>query len=137
MKIILLSGNKSTGKTSTFHMLYDELTKGVKNPPKKIMEGGSRDFQCVLPYKGKKVALHSHGDLLYRVYYAPIIYSEVHYLILAHSKGGIYKNWIINLVKKKTKHAKHKLITKTVSNNKANYSTANMKDCLAIKAAIK
>jgi len=136
MKIILLSGDPNTGKTTTFHTLYDQLTQGIKNPPPK--QGGKKrgDFHCVLKYKGKQVALHSHGDIMHIVYRAIIMYSEVDYLILAHSIGGREMNRIRNAVLKYTQHC---LISKTVSKStisKQIWNANNLKDCQKIIKAI-
>jgi Cdc6-like AAA superfamily ATPase len=133
MKIILLSGRKGTGKTTTVHLLYDELIR-CKAKLLQMKKIGRNDYEWVVLYKGKKVALQSHGDIMYRVYQAPIIYSYVDCLVLAHSQGGVQKNRIKNLIQGLKKQ--HILIPKTVSRNNANYAADNMKDCMAMKAAI-
>lgn len=139
MKIILLSGKPKTGKTTTFKVLYDQMTKGMKNPPiKHRILNSVNDFQCMpFLYKSKKVALFSLGDIMYLVYEAIIKYSEVDYLILAHSQGGSQMDRISAAVEQYDQHC---LIPKTVSKPNASQQTKdadNMKDCQNIIAAIK
>lgn len=76
MKIILLSGKANVGKTSTMIQLYDELKR--RDEKMKVLKGAGpkpsakktrklEDFDCLVVYKGKKVALHSPGDLYHDV----------------------------------------------------------------------
>lgn len=66
MKIILLAGNANAGKTSTMNIVYDRLIReGAildKGTPPEQSEKRKKDFECVLLYKGQKVAIHSEGD---------------------------------------------------------------------------
>jgi len=91
MKIILLSGNHSIGKTTTLNLVYDQLIQGMQNPPpkKKIQFGSPDDFESSpLQYNGKTVAIYSLGDTLYRVYDAIIRYcGTVDVLIIACRTG--------------------------------------------------
>ncbi|PBC74587.1 hypothetical protein SAMN02745108_02421 [Fibrobacter intestinalis] len=68
MKIILLAGNANVGKTSTMNIVYDRLIReGAildKGTPPEQSEKRKKDFECVLLYKGQKVAVHSEGDFL-------------------------------------------------------------------------
>jgi len=73
------------------------------------------DFECTLKYKGKKVAIFTLGDTLYRIYEAIIKYSDiVDVIILAHSTGGIGKNHLPNFMKM---CQQHHAIPKTGNNN--------------------
>lgn len=66
MKIILLAGNANVGKTSTMNIVYNRLIQeGAildKGTPPEQSEKKKKDFECVLLYKGQKVAVHSEGD---------------------------------------------------------------------------
>jgi len=137
MKIILLTGNHKTGKSTTFDVLYNMLTKCMKNPPVKqpIRTGSPEDFQCVIKYKCKKIALYSHGDTLYLIHEAIIRYSEVDYLVLAFSLGGADYQQVLNFIVNNC--PQHTVINKTVSTNAANQVADNKIDCAAIKTAIR
>jgi len=141
MKIIVLTGKPNSGKTTTFEMLYDLLTKNMKNKPKinKIPNTPKKDFQCILTYKKKKVAIFSAGDNLFLICSAIFIYSEFDYIIVAHSQSpsGKDKGRIIEL----TKANKHQtLIVKTECKKGSSQKVidkANAKDCKKIIKAIK
>jgi tRNA uridine 5-carbamoylmethylation protein Kti12 len=90
MKIILLSGKPNTGKSTTLNLLYDKLTKnGVTNiiTNKSILGNPvQKDFECVVTYNNKNIAIFSMGD-----YYGPFIdaiikYSNCYALILAYNE---------------------------------------------------
>ncbi len=65
MKIVILHGKHNCGKTTTFNLLYDELiARGAEIiMPKKDLPA-RKDFECILKYKEKKVALFSLGDYM-------------------------------------------------------------------------
>ena len=116
MKIILLVGPPSTGKTTTLNDLYALLVKGLPNKPQitRIPDNKSRDFECVIPYQGKKVAIFSMGDKEYRNYEAIIKYCGiVDVLILAHSTDGSGK---MRLPTSVATCPQHHLIPKTTDN---------------------
>jgi hypothetical protein len=139
VKIILLTGNPRTGKTTTFNMVYDQLTQGMSPLPTKykIKGGSANDFECTLMYKRKDIAIFSMGDHLHRIYEAIIKYINKDVLIIAHSKGGYVMDKIPrNIARYRSPpHSLHCVINKTVSrnpNNNAMNIANNTIDCQTI-----
>jgi ABC-type cobalamin/Fe3+-siderophores transport system ATPase subunit len=66
MKVIMLLGPGNSGKTKTMNRLYKKL-KGENDEniicPRTQYGGEPCDFECILCYGGKKVALFSMGDM--------------------------------------------------------------------------
>ena len=67
MKVIMLSGPVSSGKTTTINMVYDELIKTAKPIIQRPVSEKIKDFEAVVDYKNargvrQKVALASMGD---------------------------------------------------------------------------
>lgn len=96
MKIVILHGKHNCGKTTTFNLLYDELiARGAEIiVPKKDLPA-RKDFECILKYKEKKVALFSLGDYMFAIGNAVGYYTKADcdVLIVAHSlKTPIHKN---------------------------------------------
>lgn len=63
MKIIMLYGPSSSGKTTTINMVYDQLKKNkstIDISPKEIVE--NNDFKAIIRYKSKTIAFFSRGD---------------------------------------------------------------------------
>ena len=62
MKVIFLKGKHNCGKTTTLNLLYDALMGKAKvvEPRKELP--GKEDFECVLEYNNKKIAIFSLGD---------------------------------------------------------------------------
>ena len=87
MDIIVLSGNPNSGKTTTMNVVYDELiSKGATVVHKKVQVGGNAmDFECVVNYKGKLVAMCSMGDYLMHCCFAAVRYAYCEKLILAYN----------------------------------------------------
>jgi nicotinamide riboside kinase len=119
MRIILLAGNDSTGKTTTINDVFDQITKGMTPPPVKthIPDSCLYDFEATILYLEKKVAFFSLGDILYRVEEAIIKYSHVDVLILAHNIGGPTKKWFADTIRK---YPPHCVIDKTAANDADN-----------------
>jgi ABC-type dipeptide/oligopeptide/nickel transport system ATPase component len=64
MKIALV-GRSSCGKSTTLNLVYDLLVeRGATVEKEKIVLGNpiQKDFECVLNYKGKKIAFYTMGD---------------------------------------------------------------------------
>lgn len=96
MKVVILHGKHNSGKTTTFNHLYDRLLEdgATEIEPKKELPGKD-DFECILKYKGKKIALFSLGDYMFAVGYAVGYYTraECDVLVVAHSmKTTIHEN---------------------------------------------
>jgi len=65
MHIIILRGNKKAGKTPTLQMVYAVLkllNARVIRRPTRITSGNIRDFEAVLSFQNKKVAIFTKGD---------------------------------------------------------------------------
>jgi hypothetical protein len=116
MKIILLMGPPRSQKTTTLNMLYALLTQGLSNPPPKMLIQNipAPDFECVIPYNGKNVAIFSMGDILYRTYDAIIKYCPIaDVLIIAHSTSG---NGKMRLFTSVNAYPQHYVVVKTTNN---------------------
>lgn len=64
MKIIMLSGNSSCGKTTTLNKVYDYINPTIEDIiiAKSKLGGDPKDFECVVKYKGITVAFFTMGD---------------------------------------------------------------------------
>lgn len=76
MKVIMLSGYGSSGKTTTLNMVYDELIRlgATVVRPKSGLGTDPKDFECVLNYRHKNVAIFTMGD-----YYIETIHAMSYY----------------------------------------------------------
>ena len=129
MDIILLSGAPNSGKTTTMNLVYSDLiTRGATVVAPKIIVGGNPlDFECVLKYKGKSVAIFSMGDYLHECWSAVIKYAYCDKLILAYS-DKFAKN-LAPIVGNCHNHV-------VVSKSQGNAATNNPKDTAIIVAHI-
>ena len=57
MKVIMLSGPSSSGKTTVINEVYKMLTGNYFYPSNK-----HKDFECTIQYNGKMIAFKSAGD---------------------------------------------------------------------------
>jgi len=98
MKIIMLAGEHETGKTTTFHVLYDRLTNGMSDKPEKekIRKKSPRDFKCSLTYRGKKIVLFSLGDILYLIIDTIEKYKNTDYILIiaCSTTGPVFKRFV-------------------------------------------
>ena len=95
MKIVALRGGSNSGKTTSLNMLYAELlNRGAKpiNPQHALP--GKNDFECIVEYKGKRVAISTIGDYIFALGLAMGYYSalEVDTLVIADSNKKYVKN---------------------------------------------
>jgi len=65
MKIIMLTGEPDTGKTSTLYFVLEMLfTNGAKiNLIEHIGSADQRDFSSVMEYRGKSIRIFTMGDI--------------------------------------------------------------------------
>ena len=101
MKIIFLKGKHNCGKTTTLNLLYDTLKETAKviEPRRKLP--GKGDFECVLQYNNKKVAIFSLGDYSFAPAVAIGYYTRAKcdILVLAYSlskyihKNGLFEKY--------------------------------------------
>ena len=95
MKIVALRGDSNSGKTTSLNMLYAELlNRGAKpiNPQHALP--GKNDFECIVEYKEKRVAISTIGDYIFALGLAMGYYSalEVDTLVIADSNKKYVKN---------------------------------------------
>jgi len=127
MKIILLEGNKRAGKTPTLQMVYAVLkllNATIINPPSHIPPI-KRDFEAVLSFQNKKVAIFTKGDVQAECKKAITKYAnkKVDVLILAHSS---------NLPQLNTAPHPTVIIQKTVPPNNFEEMSSHIGDCKLI-----
>lgn len=69
MKIIVLTGPSSCGKTTTLNAVYDELVNklGASSTPKQKEGGAANDFSAIVTWHNIKIAILTMGDYAYRV----------------------------------------------------------------------
>ncbi len=125
MKIILLSGNPNTGKTSTLNLVYDELISlgGTILTAKSKLGGNQNDFECLLKFNSKVVAIFSMGDYKYICYEAVAKYSNCDYLVLAYSDK--FKNSMSDFLEK-LQH--HKVVKKSIASEASDFHSCNTTD---------
>lgn len=123
MKVILLSGAPSSGKTTTLNKVYDELIElgAVPLRPKKQLGGNPNDFECVLTYMAKQIAIFTMGDFAIEVIHAMSFYEGMgcDVLIVANSDKTMP-------VKRLSRYPSNVHIWKTMPlNNESNESDKN------------
>lgn len=125
MKIILLSGKPNTGKTTTIGITYENLVKQGASviKAKEPLGKNPMDFEAVLCYRGKTIAIYSMGDFYWKCRGAIKKFAKCDYLILAYSDKF---KW--NLKDAIAKDPKNYVIAKTSN---------NIEDAKAIISAIK
>ena len=71
MKIIMLSGEHDCGKTTTLNLVYGSINPQqtvIIEEKKNINE--MKDFECIIKYKGKKIAFFTLGERAIRLIHA-------------------------------------------------------------------
>lgn len=95
MKVVVLRGGSNSGKTTSLNMLYAELLNRGATPqtPQHALPG-KNDFECIVEYKGKRVAISTIGDYIFALGLAMGYYSalEVDTLVIADSNKKYVKN---------------------------------------------
>jgi tRNA uridine 5-carbamoylmethylation protein Kti12 len=86
VKIILLSGKPSTGKSTALNLLYDKLIESGKCCIlSKKTPSDEFDFECVVKYNNKTIAIVTFGDVLHWATEAIVKYANLDVLVLAYS----------------------------------------------------
>ncbi|MDR0587153.1 MAG: hypothetical protein LBG26_07930 [Treponema sp.] len=115
MKIVLLSGKPGSGKTTTLNDVYNELVDDDKDRidcPKAQVGANPLDFECVVTFHEKKIALFTAGDYLWQCVESIIKYAWVDVLIQAYSdRFSTELNTIIG------RYDCHVVVDKTASND--------------------
>lgn len=129
MDIILLSGNSNSGKTTTMNVVYEELiSKGATVVRSKVQVGGNvRDFECVVKYKGKLVAMYSMGDYLMHCCFAAVRYASCDKLVLAYNNR--FKQDLAAIVASCQNHS-------VIRKSGGNPASSNQKDAAAVISRI-
>jgi ABC-type dipeptide/oligopeptide/nickel transport system ATPase component len=125
MKIALV-GRSSCGKSTTLNLVYDSLVeRGATVEKEKIVLGNpiQKDFECVLNYKGKKIAFYTMGDFPDKIGGEIKPYEECDVLILAIATDKFGSEQALSLFNSGTDHIVHKTI------DVANQLEANKGDC--------
>ena len=94
MKVIFLKGRHNCGKTTTLNLLYDALKENSEIIEPRRELPGREDFECVLKYDNKKIAIFSLGDYWFAPgaaigYYAK---AKCDILVVAYSLGKYIHN---------------------------------------------
>lgn len=129
MDIILLSGSPNSGKTTTMNVVYNDLiSKGATVVQRKVQVGGNAaDFECIVKYKGKLVAMYSMGDYLIHCCFAAVRYASCDKLILAYNNK--FKQDLAAVVASCKNHI---VITKSPGNP----ASSNQKDATTVVSKI-
>lgn len=103
MKVLMLSGPSSSGKTTVINEVYKILTSSYFDPNNR-----HKDFETTIIYQGKNIAFHSLGDYSYAPIDAMRKYSALNFdiLVCAHNISKV------NPLKEIRKH-KHTKIQKS------------------------
>jgi hypothetical protein len=132
MKMIILSGKPGTGKTTTLNDVFAIIASGINPPPVKTPVGPGNDFEAAVLYKGKRVAIFSAGDTLYRIREAICKYAaQCDVLILAYSDkfSCDYKPVLFDLAMQTAGNVQQCVIQKNTNNDADN--AAACKDIIA------
>ena len=129
MKIIMLYGPSSSGKTTTINMVYDAIiSQSFVVNPKRQLGGNPADFEAVLDYTNdgtsKRVAFFSMGDFAYEVVHAMSYYEGMGCDVLVCACNDRFNVPITRL--RNRYNNVYPPILKTV--NQSNQDNANMQD---------
>jgi tRNA uridine 5-carbamoylmethylation protein Kti12 len=86
MKIILLSGKPNSGKSTALNLLYDKIiaSKNCQILSEKY-PSNSFDFECIVKYNNKTVAIKTAGDCYHWCIEAIVKYANSDIVVLAYS----------------------------------------------------
>lgn len=129
MKIIILSGQISCGKTTTLNLVYQMvLSAGGNSTNKKQLGGDPHDFADIVAFQGKQVAFFTMGDYAREIIAAIDEYAKknVDTLVLACN------NRFVTPYRKAAQYAPYYLINKAIAVTPQNRIQANTSDANAI-----
>jgi len=124
MKIIMLKGKNSCGKTKTLCILYKKIVpENGKSNCKKQLGGNKCDFSDIVEYNNKTIAFFTMGDYSIQLCNAMNYYNtlKVDFLICACNSKLVKPFQNIN-------NYKHEIINKTVATKKTEEHDLNQKD---------
>jgi len=126
VKIIVLEGLPTTGKTTTMGMVYATLVANGANQISFTPLNTPNDFEAVVKYEKKKLAIYSEGDTLKNCYAAINKFAPtIDVLVMAYSRKKI--QLVIN-----PKLYKEIRLQKNVESASVHRVQANATDCKAI-----
>jgi len=129
MKVYILEGPKSSGKTTTLEMLYAVLFTNNAEVKCPLSLVGDKDFEVVFAYRNKKVAIFSQGDYTKNCKETIAKYADsIDVLIMAHSSN-------LSELKVPTPHTSQ-VFQKRVKDDSLSIIEANAKDCKDLENAI-
>jgi len=133
MRIIALEGDSSCGKTTTLNLVYDVLiSKGAVVSVSKTKVGGDpKDFEIILTYMGKKVAIYTMGDYSKSTIEAIEKYDLLGIDVLICAINTRFKRPI-----KKILTYSNDIVVKSVTNVSANRIIENTKDAAIVVGLI-
>ena len=133
MRIIALRGADSCGKTTTLNLVYDDLiSKGAVVSVSKTQVGGDKkDFEAILTYKGKQVAIYTMGDYAYKTIEAIDKYDSLGVDVLICASNTRFKKPIKMILTYSSN-----IVVKSVASISANRVIENTKDASTIVGLI-
>ncbi len=132
MRIIVLRGGNSCGKTTTINLVYDRIllpTNGGVSRGKLQVGGNKMDFSDIVTYKGLTIAFFSMGDFARDTKEAINFYNSLIVDILVIASNTNFSTPIKLIIS-----FTHNLVSKTVASpkTKANNLIANTTDANTI-----
>jgi len=129
MRVIILEGPKSSGKTTTLQMLYAVLLSKNAKTRCPLSLVGDKDFEVVFAYRDKKVAIFSQGDITKNCKEVITKYTNsADVLIMAHRSD-------LSELKISPPHTSE-VVKKKEAEDPLSRMQANAKDCKTIENAI-
>lgn len=114
MKIIMLLGKSSCGKTTTLNKVYDFINPTEENiiKAKSKLGGDKHDFECIVKYKDKTIAFFTMGDYSCYLIEAFEKYDKKHCDFLICACNNRFKRPY-----ERIKKYSHSIINKTISDS--------------------
>lgn len=101
MRILMLTGANSCGKSTTLNKVYDQINPqkdDIIEPKQELGDKMQKDFKCIIRYKNKKIAFFTMGDYSTELCGAFVNYEEsCDILICACNKK--FKRPFLNIAK--------------------------------------
>jgi tRNA uridine 5-carbamoylmethylation protein Kti12 len=122
MKIIIVTGDSRTGKTTTLAKDFRCWLQCQEAEEISVQPTGNNDYEGVFKYKEKTIAVHSAGDAYYLVVYAIAKYADKDILVLA---GNTNMPTIANLVEVIKENKTHCVLVKEEAADQDNKHVLN------------
>ena len=129
MKVIMLSGGNSCGKTTTLTIVYQMLlSNSWKSTNKKPLGGNRKDFEDVVNKQNKRVAIFTMGDYSLQVISAMTKYNSQKVDVLVCACNSRFVKPYIEI----KKYVPNNIIQKSVTSSKNMEITMNNNDATTI-----